>query len=61
MTQRPLSVCLFGVPGSHFNLGVGALRAATLGALLAREPDARVTVFDDGWGQRAGCAFVAGR
>ena len=59
--RRPLSVCLFGVPGAHLNLGVGALRAATLGGLLAREPDADVTVFDDGWGRRAGHAFVAGR
>ncbi|MFY1687598.1 polysaccharide pyruvyl transferase family protein [Plantactinospora sp. WMMB782] len=58
---RPVSACLFGVPGAHLNLGVGALRAATVGGLLAREPDAAVTVFDDGWGQRAGHAFVAGR
>lgn len=60
MSHR-LSACLFGVPGAHANLGVGALRAATVGGLLAREPDAAVTVFDDGWGQRAGRAFVAGR
>ncbi|GAB3962623.1 coenzyme F420 hydrogenase/dehydrogenase beta subunit N-terminal domain-containing protein [Plantactinospora veratri] len=58
---RALSACLFGVPGAHLNLGVGALRAATVGGLLAREPDADVTVFDDGWGQRMGHAFVAGR
>ncbi|WP_422773458.1 polysaccharide pyruvyl transferase family protein [Plantactinospora sp. WMMC1484] len=58
---RPISACLFGVPGAHLNLGVGALRAATLGGLLAREPGAQVTVFDDGWGQRAGHTFVAGR
>ncbi|MGX7676053.1 polysaccharide pyruvyl transferase family protein [Plantactinospora sp. DSM 117369] len=58
---RALSACLFGVPGAHLNLGVGALRAATLGGLLAREPGADVTVFDDGWGQRAGHTFVAGR
>ncbi|MEV4760483.1 polysaccharide pyruvyl transferase family protein [Micromonospora sp. NPDC049559] len=56
-----LSACLFGVPGAQFNLGVGALRAATVGGLLSRAPDAEVTVFDDGWGQRAGRAFVAGR
>ncbi|MGI5214997.1 polysaccharide pyruvyl transferase family protein [Plantactinospora sp. CA-290183] len=55
-----LRVCLFGVPGAHLNLGVGALRAATLGGLLAREPAAEVTVFDDGWGRRPGHAFVAG-
>ena len=60
-TGVALSACLFGVPGSQQNLGVGALRAATLGGLLAREPAADVTVFDDGWGQRSGHAFVAGR
>ena len=43
-----IAACLFGVPGSTLNLGVGALRAATIGAFLARVPDARVTVFDDG-------------
>lgn len=53
--------CLFGVPGSHINLGVGALRAATLGSLLRAEPGARVTVFDDGWGVREGTAYVDGR
>jgi len=53
-----VKVCLFGVPGSHLNLGVGALRAATLGTLLARVPEADVTVFDDGWGIRPGTAYV---
>ncbi|REF97621.1 polysaccharide pyruvyl transferase WcaK-like protein [Asanoa ferruginea] len=52
--------CLFGVPGSTLNLGVGALRAATIGAFLAREPGARMTVFDDGWGERPGTAYVHG-
>jgi polysaccharide pyruvyl transferase WcaK-like protein len=61
MSGEVLSACLFGVPGAHLNLGVGALRAATLSGLLAREPQADVTVFDDGWGQRSGHAFVAGR
>ncbi|MFI6761404.1 polysaccharide pyruvyl transferase family protein [Micromonospora sp. NPDC050417] len=61
MSGEALSACLFGVPGSHLNLGVGALRAATLGGLLAREPQADITVFDDGWGQRSGHAFVGGR
>jgi polysaccharide pyruvyl transferase WcaK-like protein len=56
-----LAFCLFGVPGSHINLGVGALRAATLGTLLQKEPDAQVTVFDDGWGVREGHAYVDGR
>ncbi|GAB3152405.1 hypothetical protein GCM10027290_43020 [Micromonospora sonneratiae] len=61
MTTTTLSACLFGVPGSGNNLGVGALRAATLAGLLSREPQARVTVFDDGWGQRPGRAYVSGR
>lgn len=56
-----LAFSLFGVPGSQYNLGVGALRAATVGSVLAAEPDARVTVFDDGWGVRAGDAYVGGR
>jgi len=43
------------------NLGVGALRAATIGAFLAREPEAKMTVFDDGWGERPGTAYVHGR
>lgn len=60
MSKR-LSVCLFGVPGSHLNLGVGALRAATIATLLAREPDTEVTVFDDGWGVRDGQAYVGER
>jgi|HigsolmetaAR206D_1030411.scaffolds.fasta_scaffold00762_6 polysaccharide pyruvyl transferase WcaK-like protein len=58
---RPVAACLFGVPGANLNLGVGALRAATLAGLLAREPAAQVTVFDDGWGQRRGHTFVGGR
>jgi colanic acid/amylovoran biosynthesis protein len=55
-----VAACLFGVPGSTLNLGVGALRAATIGAFLARVPDARMTVFDDGWGERQGTAYVHG-
>jgi polysaccharide pyruvyl transferase WcaK-like protein len=53
--------CLFGVPGSQFNLGVGALRAATIGSLLRARPDARLTVFDDGWGARDGQAYLDGQ
>ncbi|GIF64171.1 hypothetical protein Ais01nite_22060 [Asanoa ishikariensis] len=56
-----VGACLFGVPGSTLNLGVGALRAATIGAFLARVPDARMTVFDDGWGERQGTAYVHGQ
>ncbi len=57
----PMRFCLFGVPGSHLNLGVGALRAATLGMLLDRQPDAEITVFDDGWGIRPGEAYAGER
>ncbi|MFB9239232.1 polysaccharide pyruvyl transferase family protein [Plantactinospora siamensis] len=53
--------CLFGTGGAPANLGVAALRAAALDLLLTRLPDARITVFDDGWGQRPGQAHVAGR
>jgi colanic acid/amylovoran biosynthesis protein len=61
MSDGGLSVALFGVTGWQCNLGVAALRAATLSGLLAREPDARVTAFDEGWGLRSGRTFVAGR
>ncbi|MFD0823263.1 polysaccharide pyruvyl transferase family protein, partial [Micromonospora zhanjiangensis] len=55
-----LTIALFGVTGWRHNLGVGALRAATLSGVLSREPAARVTAFDEGWGMRSGRAFVAG-
>ena len=55
------TVCLFGVAAAHRNLGVGALRAAAAAELIKREPDCRLTVFDEGWGQRAGQVLVAGR
>jgi len=46
------SICLFGTPGAERNLGVGALRDATVATILATRPEARITVFDDGWGVR---------
>lgn len=52
--------CLFGASGAQYNLGVGALRAATLGTLLGQRPESTVTVFDDGWGVRPGETYVAG-
>ena len=55
------AVCLFGVAAGHRNLGVGALRAAAAAELLKREPACRITVFDEGWGQRPGRVLVAGR
>lgn len=46
------SVCFFGTPGAELNLGVGALRDATVAAIHRAQADADVTVFDDGWGIR---------
>ena len=46
------SICLFGTPGAERNLGVGALRDATVATILAARPEAHITVFDDGWGVR---------
>lgn len=59
-SDRGPAFCLFGVTAPA-NLGLAALRAATLDALLTRRPDARVTVFDDGWGVRPGRAYADGR
>ena len=46
------SVCIFGTPGAHLNLGVGALRDSTVHAVQQTRPAVAVTVFDDGWGVR---------
>lgn len=51
MSTRP-SFCLFGASPTTANLGVSALHHATVAALLAREPEAQVTVFDHGRGER---------
>jgi colanic acid/amylovoran biosynthesis protein len=54
MVEQPdLRISLFGAPGAHRNLGVGALRESALVGLLRRRPQSLVTVFDDGWGVRA--------
>lgn len=45
-------MCLFGAPLDTGNLGVSALGLSTLGALLRRRHDARLTVFDNGRGVR---------
>ena len=58
--DQPLSVCLFGVPGSSHNLGVGALRRAAACGVLRRVPSALVTVYDDGWGVRTEPLVVDG-
>jgi colanic acid/amylovoran biosynthesis protein len=55
-----LSVAMFGVPGASLNLGVGALRESAVVGLLSRQPDARLTVFDDGWGVRPAEVVVDG-
>lgn len=47
------AICLFGTPGAELNLGVGALRDSVVQALQRERPDAKITVFDDGWGVRA--------
>lgn len=52
-TDRALSTCLFGVPGAGLNLGVGALRDSLVVGVLRRQPEADLTVFDDGWGVRS--------
>lgn len=48
----PLELCLFGAATDTSNLGVSALSVAALSAIARRAPDARVTVFDNGWGTR---------
>lgn len=57
----PLRVSLFGVPGAHLNLGVGALRESAVVGLLRRRPDADLTVFDDSWGVRRATTHVDGQ
>lgn len=58
--DQPLQFCLFGT-SAPANLGLAALRAATLGTLLARQPGAGVTVFDDELGVRTDQVYVDGR
>jgi polysaccharide pyruvyl transferase WcaK-like protein len=45
---------VFGAAGDTANLGVSALLYSTVAAIAEREPDARITVFDNGWGVREG-------
>jgi len=52
-TSRPLRICLFGAAGDTGNLGVSTLLYSALGGIAKWAPDARVTVFDNGWGERA--------
>ena len=58
--ESDLRISLFGAPGAHRNLGVGALRESALVGLLRRRPDADVVVFDDGWGVRPATITVDG-
>lgn len=60
VASGPLAIALFGAPGAHLNLGVGALRESAVTGLLARRPDVALTVFDDGWGVRNAEAQVGG-
>lgn len=53
MTPPAPRCCLFGAAGLR-NLGVAALRTATVGALAVAAPEVEITVFDDGWGVRDG-------
>lgn len=46
------SYCLFGAAPDTGNLGVSALCASILASVVAKDPDARVTVFDYGRGRR---------
>ncbi|NHC14416.1 polysaccharide pyruvyl transferase family protein [Motilibacter deserti] len=59
MTDGPLRACLFGTPGTAYNLGVGALRLSLLHGVLERRPDARLVAFDDGWGVRPAALELA--
>jgi colanic acid/amylovoran biosynthesis protein len=43
---------MFGAAGDSGNLGVSALLYASLTGLSRREPGAKMTVFDNGWGVR---------
>ena len=45
-------ICMFGAAGDSGNLGVSALLYASLTGLSRREPGAKMTVFDNGWGVR---------
>ncbi|MGE3164621.1 MAG: polysaccharide pyruvyl transferase family protein [Planctomycetota bacterium] len=54
-------LCLFGAAPDTSNLGVSALFEASMAGILQRLPEARITVFDNGWGLRTGELQVAGR
>ncbi len=51
--KAPLQLALLGAPGDTLNLGVAALNRACVDGLFSREPDARLTVFDNGLGRRS--------
>lgn len=55
-----LRFCLFGT-SAPANLGLAALRAATVDTLVATHPEADITIFDDGWGVRPGEVHVGER
>jgi polysaccharide pyruvyl transferase WcaK-like protein len=45
-------ICLAGASTDTGNLGVSALCLATLGSIFRARQDAKITVFDEGWGVR---------
>lgn len=58
---RAPQVALLGAPGDTGNLGVTALLHATLAGITAAQPDANVTVYDNGVGARSLTMALAGR
>lgn len=51
---QPLRMCLFGAPLDTGNRGVEALGRSVLSGVARFAPSSSVTVFDNGWGRRAG-------
>jgi polysaccharide pyruvyl transferase WcaK-like protein len=60
-TMRPLKLCVFGAATDTSNMGVSALCYSTLAGIARREPDAEVTVFDNGKGLRPATLSIGDR
>jgi colanic acid/amylovoran biosynthesis protein len=58
--ETPLTLSFFGAAPDTPNLGVSALCQSFLEGILEREPDARIAVFDNGFGVRPGTCRVQG-
>ncbi|MBI1849678.1 MAG: polysaccharide pyruvyl transferase family protein [Planctomycetes bacterium] len=54
-------ICLFGAAPDTGNLGVSALCLSAITAIARRLPQARLTVFDNGWGVRPASTSIDGR